>query len=207
MQWIEKDLGLDRRTSKDPQLYCGYCGMGNHPRFARKHAFKHQKPSERHRCTLCTGHHPPFLCSKAQINGGEGKPNWHKIEYKRAKQEAREPDYRYGEEAAPVQPDFPTLGSQSPSEAPQLQCAAAAMMHGVSRGTSSTWQGGCPPSAEHQEWYPPVPQQHAIFPNPRYKIEVNLWNLDVKESARRPGPIASSCVFAILWIAQIFQVI
>ena len=64
-------------------------------------------------------------------------------------------------------------------------------MHGSSMGASSSWQGGCPPIAEHQEWYPPVPQQHVIFPNPGYKIEANIWHLDVKESARRPGPIAS----------------
>ena len=147
--------------------------------------------SDRHRCTLCTGHHAPFLCSRAQINGGEGKPNWHKIEYKRAKQDGREPDYRWGEAAAHVQPDFPTLGSQGPAEAPQPQCAAAAMMHGSSMAASSSLQGGCPPIAEHQEWYPPVPQQHVIFPNPGYKIEANIWHLDVKESARRPGPIAS----------------
>ena len=121
--------------------------MNNHPRFACKHTFKHQMPSERHRCTLCTGHHPPFLCSRAQVNGGSGKPNWHKIEHKRAKQEAREPDFRWGEEAAQVQPDSPTLGSQSPSEDQQLQCAAAAMMHGLSRGASSSWQGGCLPIA------------------------------------------------------------
>ena len=81
------------------------------------------------------------------INGGEGEPNCHKIEYKHAKQESREPDYRWGKEAAHVQPDFPTLGSQSPSEAPQPQCATAAMMHGPSRGASSSWQGGCPPIA------------------------------------------------------------
>ena len=60
-----------------------------------------------------------------------------------------------------------------------------------SRGASSSWQGGCPPIAEHQERYPPVPQQHVIFPNPGYKIEANICHLDVKRSARRPGPIAS----------------
>ena len=96
-----------------------------------------------------------------------------------------------GEAAAHARPDFPVLGSQGPAEAPQPQCAAAAMMHGSSMGASSSWQGGCPPIAEHQEWYPPVPQQHVIFPNPGYKIEANIWHLDVKESARRPGPIAS----------------
>ena len=42
--------------------------MNNHPRFSCKHVLKHQKPNERHRCTL----RAPFLCSKAQINGGEG---------------------------------------------------------------------------------------------------------------------------------------
>ena len=36
-----------------------------------------------------------------------------------------------------------------------------------------------------------MPQQHVILPNPGYKIEANIWHLDVKESARRPGPIAS----------------
>ena len=86
-----------------------------------------------------------------------------------------------GEAAADVQADFPVLGSQSPAEAPQPQCAAAAaMMHGSCMGASSSWQGGCPPIAEHQEWYPPVPQQHVIFPNPGYKIEANIWHLDVK---------------------------
>ena len=124
-------------------------------------------------------------------NGGEGKPNWHKIEYKRAKQDGREPDYRWGEAAAQVQPDFPTLGSQGPAEDPQPQCAAAAMMHGSSMRASSSWQGGCPPIAERQEWYPLVPQQDVIFPNPGYKIEANIWHFDVKASARRPGPIAS----------------
>ena len=151
----------------------------------------HQKPNERHRCTLCAGHHAPFLCSKAQINGGEGKPNWYKLEYKRAKQDGREPDYRWGEMAAHVQADPPTLDYQCPGDDPQPQCAAAAMMHGPSRGASSSWEGGCPPIAEHQEWYPPVPQQHVIFPNPGYKIEANIWHLDVQASARRPGPLAS----------------
>ena len=52
-------------------------------------------------------------------------------------------------------------------------------------------QGGCPPIDEHQEWSPPVTQQHVILPNPGYKIEANIWHLNVKESALRPGPIAS----------------
>ena len=27
IQWIKKILGIDRRTSKDPRLYCAYCDM------------------------------------------------------------------------------------------------------------------------------------------------------------------------------------
>ena len=167
--------------------------MNNHPRFTCKHAYKHQKPNEKHRCTLRTAFHAPFCCSRAQVNGGKGKPNWSRIEYKRAKQESREPDLRWGVDADQVQPDFPTLGSQSPSEAQQPVCAAAAMMHGLSRGASSSWQGGCPPIVvdERQEWSPPVTQQHVILPNPGYKIEANIWHLNIKESALRPGPIAS----------------
>ena len=165
--------------------------MNNYPRFSRKHVNKHQKPSERPRCTLRAGHHAPFLCSKAQINGGEGKPSWYKTEYKRAKQDGREPDYRWGEVITHVDVDPPTQDSQCPAEDPQPQCAAAAMMHGSSRGASSSWQGGCPTIAEHQERYPPVQSQRVIWPNPGHKIEANLWRLNVQESARRPGPLAS----------------
>ena len=33
-------------------------------------------------------------------------------------------------------------------------------------------------------------QPCVILPNPGYKIEANLWNLDVQRSARIPGPLA-----------------
>ena len=128
------------------------------------------------------------------------------IEYKRAKQDGREPDYRWGEVITHVDVDPPTQGSQCPAEDPQPQCAAAAAtMHGSSRGASSSWQGGCPTIAEHQEWYPPVQSQHVIWPNPGYKIEANLWHLNVQESARRPGPLHLSFVIAILWTVHTFQ--
>ena len=52
MQGIEQILNLDRRTSKDPRLHCAYCDMNNHPRFACKRAYKHQKENEKHRCAL-----------------------------------------------------------------------------------------------------------------------------------------------------------
>ena len=192
MRWIEKILGIDRRTTKDPRLYCAYCDMNNHPRFSCKHVFKHQNPDARHRCTLCAGRHPPFLCSKAQVNGGDAKPNWYKIEYNRAKQDGREPAYRWGENVSDyvthVDVDPPQQAPQCPVEDPQPQCAAAAMMHGPSLAAASSWQGGCP---ENQEWKPPMPSQHVIWPNPGYKIEANLWNLNIPDSALRPGPLAS----------------
>ena len=171
-QWVEKIIDLDRRTTKDPRLYCAYCDMNNHPRFSCKHAYKHKNPDARHRCTLCAGRHPPFLCPKAQVNGGDAKPNWYKAEYKLAKQESREPDYRWGENVSHGDVDPPTQGSQCPAADPQPQCAEAAMMHGVSRPPASSWQGGCPTVAEHQEFMPP-------------------WNLEIQVSARSPGPLAS----------------
>ena len=70
-----------------------------------------------------------------KVNGGPGQPNWYKAEYKRAKQENREADYRWGPMVTHVDVDGPESTSQHPSEAPQPQCAAAAMMHGMS-GTS-----------------------------------------------------------------------
>ena len=120
--------------------------------------------------------------SKAQINGGEGKPKWYKIEHKRAKQDGREPDYGWGENVSHVDADPPKQGSRCPVEDPQPQCAAAAMMHGPSRAAASSWQGGCPTIADNQEWKPPVPSQHVIWPNPGYKIESNVWHLNVQES-------------------------
>ena len=183
MQWIETILDLDRRTSKDPRLYCAYCDMNNHPRFACKRAYKHQKENEKHRCTLCSAFHAPFRCPRAECNGGSGKPNWSRVEYKRAKQESREPDLRWGADAAQTPVDFPTFDPQqrqSASEDQQLMCAATAMMHGIPSGASSSWQGGCPLIHEHREWAPPVAQNDVIIPNPGYR-----------ESALRPGPIAS----------------
>ena len=96
IQWILHILKLDHKVDKDPRVYCAYCDMNNHPRFSCKHAWKHRNPLEKHHCTLCAGKHAPFLCPRAQVNGGPGQPNWCKAEYKRAKQENREADYRWG---------------------------------------------------------------------------------------------------------------
>ena len=149
IQWIEHVLKIDHKISKDPRVYCAYCDMNNHPRFACKHAWKHRKPTEKHRCTLCAGLHPPFLCPTAQVNGGKAQPNWYKCEHKRAKQENREADYRWGtSHVTHTDVDGPLEGSQVPAEAPQPQCAAAAMMHGVTRPPVSSYQGGCPTIAE-----------------------------------------------------------
>ena len=71
-------------------------------------------------------------------------------------------------------------------------------MHGISMTPASSCHGGCPTIAEHQEFtssmQPPMQnsmQPYWILPNPGYKIEANLWNLDIPRSAREPGPLAS----------------
>ena len=161
MQWIEKITDLDRRFCKDPRLYCAYCDMNIHPRFACKHARKHQKERARHRCTLCSALHAPFQCPLAQVNGGKGKPNWARVEYKRARDDGREPDLRWGENAdqAPSQ----ETPERTPREDQQPMCAAAVMMHSRSaRGASSSWQGGCPPIDEQREWAPQAPVHDVI---------------------------------------------
>ena len=145
IQWILCILKIDPKIDKDPRVYCAYCDMNNHPRFTCKHAWKHRNPNEKHHCTLCAGKHPPFLCPRAQVNGGPGQPNWYKCEHKRAKQENPEADYRWGPSLVThTDVDGPDATSQLPSEAPQPQCAAAAMMHGMSMTPASSHHGGCP---------------------------------------------------------------
>ena len=172
--------------------------MNNHPRFSCKHASKHRNPLERHHCTLCAAKHPTFLCPRAQVNGGPGQPNWYKAEYKRAKQEGREADYRWGPMVTQVEVDDPASTSQYQSEAPQPLCAAAAMMHGMPMAPASSAHGGCPPIAEHQEFTPCMPppgmdmmQHEVIVPNPGYKIPSNLWDLNIAQCVHAPSPLAT----------------
>ena len=81
---------------------------------------------------------------------------------------------------------------QSPSEDQQPMCGATAMMHGIPSGAASSWQGAaCPPIHEHRQWAPPATENDVILPNPDYRVDVNIWHLDVRERALRPGPIAS----------------
>ena len=127
-----KSFDFYHPTCKDPRVYCAYCDMNNHPRFCCKHVAKHKNQNERHRCTLCSAKHAPFQCSLAQVNGGPGKPNWYKAEYKRAKSENREPDYRWGPQVTHDDVKGADSIAQQPQEVPQPQCAAAAMMHGIS---------------------------------------------------------------------------
>ena len=172
--------------------------MRNHPRLACKHVEKHRKPAESHRCTLCKGRHPPFLCPRAQVNGGLGQPNWYKQEYKKAKSENREADYRWGSQVTHVDVDGPDSSAQPPQEVQQPQCAAAAMMHGISMAPASSLHGGCPPIQENQEYSqsiaPPgmVPmQREVITPNPDYPIPANLWDLNIPFCAQAPSPLST----------------
>ena len=172
--------------------------MRNHPRFACKHVEKHRNPQEKHHCTLCKGRHPPFLCPRAQINGGQGQPNWYKQEYKRAKSENRQADYRWGDQLTHVDVDGPDSSAQPPQEVQQPQCAAAAMMHGVSMAPASSLHGGCMPIPENQEYgfqAPPpgmIPaQRDVITPNPDYPIAANLWDLNIPLCAQSPSPLST----------------
>ena len=138
------------------------------------------------RCTLCAGRYPPFLCPRAQVNGGQGQPNWYKQEHKKAKSENRPADYRWGSQVTYDDVDGPSVKAQPPQEVQQPQCAAAAMMHGISMAPASSLHGGCPPIQEHQEYslpgVPPVmvPVQHEVItPNPDYPIPANLWDLNI----------------------------
>ena len=198
IQWILYSFDLDHKVAKDPQVYCSYCDVNNRPRFTCKHAFKHRNPLEKHHCTLCAAKHPPFLCPRAQVNGGPGQPNWYKAEYKRAKQENREADYRWGPMVTHVDVDGPDSTSQRQTEAPQPLCAAAAMMHGMPMAPASSVHGGCPPIAEHQEFAPCMPppgmdimQHDVIVPNPGYKIAANLWDLNIAQCVHAPSPLAT----------------
>ena len=154
IHWICRSFGL-RRDDKDPRIYCAYCDMNNHPRFACKHVEKHKRAYEKHHCTLCSARHPPFLCPRAQVNGGKGQTNWYKQEYKRAKSENRPADYRWGEQVTHIDVDGPESSAQQPQEVPAPQCAAAAMMHGISMAPASSLHGGRPPIAENQEYSQP----------------------------------------------------
>ena len=197
IHWICRSLGIDKNC-KDPRIYCAYCDMRNHPRFACKHVDKHRNPHKEHRCTLCKGRHPPFLCPRAQVNGGLGQPNWYKQEYKKAKSENREADYRWGDQVTHVDVDGPDSSAQPPQEVQQPQCAAAAMMHGISMAPASSLHGGCPPIQENQEYSqsraPPnmVPmQREVITPNPDYPIPANLWDLNIPFCAQAPSPLST----------------
>ena len=63
---------------------------------------------------------------------------------------------------------------------------------------ASSYHGGCPTIAEHQEFNPYMQfpkmtsmQQEVIVPNPGCKIAANLWDLNVPMCARAPSPLGS----------------
>ena len=195
ISWIRQTLKLEKHC-KDPRIYCAYCDMSNHPRFACKHVEKHRNPLKEHRCTLCKGKHAPYLCPRAQVNGGKGQPNWYKQEYKKARSEGRAADYRWGNQITHDDVDGPCSTEQPPQEVPPTQCAAAAMMHGMA--PASSLHGGCPPIQENQPYGPPgafpgmVPMQRdVITPNPDYPIPANLWDLNIPFCASCPSLLST----------------
>ena len=196
IKWIRDSLKIEKHC-KDPRIYCAYCDMSNHPRFACKHVEKHRNPLKEHRCTLCKGKHAPFQCPLAQVNGGPGQPNWYKQEYKKAKSEGRAADYRWGVHLSHDDVDGPASKEQPPQEVPPpTQCAAAAMMHGMA--PASSLHGGCPPIQENQPYDLPGPlpgmapmQYDVILPNPDFPIPANLWDLNIPFCAHMPSPLST----------------
>ena len=196
IKWIRDSLKIEKHC-KDPRIYCAYCDMNNHPRFACKHVEKHRNPLKEHRCTLCKGKHAPFQCPLAQVNGGQGQPNWYKQEYKKAKSEGRAADYRWGVHLSHDDVDGPASKEQPPQEVPPpTQCAAAAMMHGMA--PASSLHGGCPPIQENQPYDLPGPlpgmapmQYDVILPNPDFPIPANLWDLNIPFCAHMPSPLST----------------
>ena len=196
IKWIRDSLKIEKHC-KDPRIYCAYCDMSNHPRFACKHVEKHRNPLKEHRCTLCKGKHAPFQCPRAQVNGGPGQPNWYKQEYKKAKSEGRAADYRWGTHLSHDDVDGPASKEQPPQEVPPpTQCAAAAMMHGMA--PASSLHGGCPPIQENQPYDLPGPlpgmapmQYDVILPNPDFPIPANLWDLNIPFCAHMPSPLST----------------
>ena len=144
---------------------------------------------------LCSALPAPFRCPTAQCNGGSGKPNCARIEYKLAKQESREPDLRWGSDAAQPLMESSVQESQqhqSPSEDQAPMRATTAMMHGIPSGASSSWQGAaCPPIHEHRQRAPQATENDVILPNPSYRADANIWHLKIKERERENPSLAS----------------
>ena len=97
-----------------------------------------------------------------------------------------------------VDVDGPDSNAQPQQEVPPPQCAAAAMMHGISMAPASSLHGGCPPIAENQEYSQPsalpgmvIMQHDVITPNPDYKIPANLWYLNIAQCAQAPSPLST----------------
>ena len=91
-------------------------------------------------------------------------------------------------------PTFPLLQALCGSS---LACGAPEAKSPIPTPASS-FHGGCPPIAEHQEFAPCMPppgmtlmQHDVIVPNPGYKIAANLWDLKIAHCAHAPSPLAT----------------
>ena len=148
--------------------------------------------------TMRCAYHAPFRCPRAHRNGGRGKPNWARIEYKLAKQESRQPDLRWGPDAV-----------QLPTESPvQSKRPSTTMMHGIPSRAASSWQGAAFPSIhEHRPWAPMATKEEVILPKPSYRVDASLWHLNIMERALVQDQWHLSCATSIPWRVQTIQVI
>ena len=49
----------------------------------------------------------------------------------------------------------------------------------------------CPSIHEHRQWAPPATEQDVCLPNPGYRVDANIWHLNIIERALCPRPMAS----------------
>ena len=109
--------------------------------------------------------------------------------------------------ATHIDVDGPDATSQIPSEAPQPQCAAAAMMHGMSMTPASSLHGGCPTIAEHLEFTQSMQtpmessmEPYRVLPKPGYKCQRTI--LTFHGVLVNPAILLPFYVIATLWTVQ-----
>ena len=126
---------------------------------------------------------------------------WARREKKLAVDQNREPDLRWDKEGnlsplpPPVKPPPQDEQQQAPPDEQPL-CAAAVAMHGappMMRPMSSRQSAAaCPTVHEDREWREGTEhEEKPTYPKPGCDVSANLWNLDIQDRAREPGPMAS----------------
>ena len=158
--------------------------MNNHPRFSHNHFYKYQSTHAH-----CVWAHILLFYARAQVNGGIAKPNWARKEIKQAAYDNRAPDLRWSPEGVPPPPP-PVEPPQEGQDAAPL-CAAAVAMHGPPPMSNVRPQSAACPTVFKEGRWQEEPTEETSYPNPGFHVSGNLWNLDIADRAKKPGPMAS----------------